>query len=289
MRTILIAFHQSERIPARGPGDDLGHVHARAPRLPRLHAPVVGAAGRRQRQPDDAGGHRLADVRPDRLGLGPGSGRAAAVPAGAGAGAGRRPRGRPAPPRAHRRAVRGRAGTGGAGDWPPRPSTGCRNARCCWRCRWCWVRCAPSRCRRSRRWCRCWCRPRCCRAPWPSVPPDCRARSSPARRWAASSTWPGHRWCMACARRCSAWRLASACASVTLIRRPASRSAWTPCSPACATCSRTRWCWARSRSTCSRCCSAAPWRCCRSSPRTSCRSAPGAWGCCAARPRSARW
>ena len=86
-------------------GDDGAHVHARTPGLPRLHAPVVGAPGRRRRQPDAAGGHRLADVRPDRLGLGPGAGGAAAVSAGAGAGAGGRACGGPLSPRAHRRGL----------------------------------------------------------------------------------------------------------------------------------------------------------------------------------------
>ncbi len=93
------------------------HVDARTSGLPRLHAAVVRAPGRRVGQPDAAGRDRLADVRPDRLGLGPGPGRAAAVRPRAGAGAGGRPRGRPPPSRAHRRAVcRGTgAGRPGAG------------------------------------------------------------------------------------------------------------------------------------------------------------------------------
>ena len=45
----------------------------------------------------------------------------------------------------------------------------------------------------------------------------------------------------------------------------------------------TRSCWARSRSTSSRCCWAGRRPCCRSTPRTSCTSDPGAWACCVAR------
>ena len=61
------------------------------------------------------------------------------------------------------------------------------------------------------------------------------------------------------------------------------------CSRAFTTSATTRWCSARSRSTCSPCCSAASPRCCRSTPRTCWRPGRGAWACCARRRRSARW
>ncbi|MCK7496932.1 MAG: hypothetical protein MZW92_43120 [Comamonadaceae bacterium] len=67
------------------------------------------------------------------------------------AGAAGRARDRPPPPRAHRGALPGRAGGGGAAavGWQRRRLG--RTRACCWRCRWCWAPCAPSRCRRSRR------------------------------------------------------------------------------------------------------------------------------------------
>ena len=60
------------------------------------------------------------------------------------------------------------------------------------------------------------------------------------------------------------------------------------CLRASASCARTRCSWRRSRSTCSRCCSAARWRCCRSSRKTSCRSGPPVSAGCARRRASAR-
>ena len=132
-------------------------------------------------------------------------------------------------------------------------------------------------------------RPNCCRARWPSVRAACRARSSPGRRWAVRSTSPARRGpyaaCTALfvlaaalcgddplpARAARRRRLDRHAARGRALRAPSARS-----------------CWARSRSTCSRCCSAAPPRCCRSSPRTCCTSARGAWACCAARRRWVR-
>ena len=69
--------------------------------------------------------------------------------------------------------------------------------------------------------------------------------------------------------------------------RPRSR-AWRRCSPASATSGARRWCSARSRSTCSPCCCRARSRCCRSMRATYWNSVPGASGCCALRPASAR-
>ena len=62
----------------------------------------------------------------------------------------------------------------------------------------------------------------------------------------------------------------------------------TTCSPACDSFAAIRRSSARSRSICSRCCSAAWSRCCRSMRATSCRPARSGSACCAPRPRSAR-
>ncbi len=74
---------------------------------------------------------------------------------------------------------------------------------------------------------------------------------------------------------------AAGCAPGMRQRRPI-------CSPASGSSAAIRRSWARSRSICSRCCSAARPRCCRSTRATSCR--PARWGSafCAPRPRSAR-
>ena len=72
-------------------------------------------------------------------------------------------------------------------------------------------------------------------------------------------------------------------------RRSGSRSRCTACSPGSATSSASRSFSAPSRSTCLPCCSAARSPCCRRSPATSTGPDRGEWGCCAPRPRSARW
>ena len=71
-------------------------------------------------------------------------------------------------------------------------------------------------------------------------------------------------------------------------RRQGCRRRRTICLPASASSATIRRSWARSRSICSRCCSAAPPRCCRSMRATSCRPARWASASCAPRPRSAR-
>ena len=96
-----------------------------------------------------------------------------------------------------------------------------------------------------------------------------RRSTSWRRRW-PSWTWPSS---PACAPGPAGWN-----------RRPRPGP---PCSPGCATSGQNKVILGSSRSTSSRCCSAARWRSCRSSRRTCCTPAPGGSAFCAARRPSA--
>ena len=147
-------------------------------------------------------GWQMYDLTGSRLGPGPGG--SAAVSAGSGAGAGGRPCGRPAPPRAHRGAVRRRRRAWWRWRWPRRPSTALSQRT---------LLLALSVVLGAVRAFQMPAQQALVPLLVPPVllprahglrrPPACRARSSPGRRWAVSSTWPALRWSMACVRRCS--------------------------------------------------------------------------------------
>jgi hypothetical protein len=119
--------------------------------------------------------------------------------------------------------------------------------------------------------------------------PGCRAPSSPGRRWAASSTWPARRWSTACAR---AVRAGLGALPAHPPRRPAAGRAAEPGHAAGRRALRAAEQGGAGRHLAGPVRGAAGRRggaAADVSPRTSCMSAPGAWGCCAARRRWARW
>ena len=147
-------------------------------------------------------------------------------------------------------------------------------------------RCSASRAPSpGRRWARSRpisCRPRCCRPRSRSARSAGRPARSSARRSAAIST----RSRTGCPIAVSTAPVRGLLRSCLMCIRPLPRSddprhrqsAGRRWSRACAMSGATGWCWARSRSICSRCCSAARPRCCRSMRATCCMSAPSGLG-----------
>ncbi len=216
------------------------------------------------------------------------------VRAGPAAGAGGRPCGRPAAPRPHRRRLLGGAGRGRRWCccWPRRPGRHDCACAAAGACRWCWARARLPDAGAAGAHAAAGAAADAAARAWPSARPACRRAIIGGPALGGLLFAGRHRRGL---RRCGVAlvrgrRRAGRCGCATHAppRARAGDAAPRVLAGVDFIWQRKAGARAPSRSTCSRCCWAAPPRCCRSSPRTSCTPAPGAWACCAARRPWAR-